>query len=268
MPELVEVETTRRDLKKRIVGERIVNCKVFLDKIVYDKKDIFISEVINKRVQDVKRRGKWLLIELEEEYIVIHFRMEGRFYLLPLNTKNDKHDYVIFDFEHFSLHYNDPRQFGKIQIIDKKSINDFFEEKKLGLEYDDLRLTPKYLKEKFSGHNTAIKKLLLDQKYITGIGNIYADEILFRSKINPNKTASKLSIKKLKEIIDNTRFVFEEALLYKGTYPNIDGKRGTYELHLKVHMRENKKCYVCGSIIKKIKVGSRGTYYCQKCQKM
>ena len=267
MPELVEVETTRRDLKKVIVGEKIAKTTVYLDKVVYNKSEEFIKRTSEKIIRDVKRRGKWLLFELDNDYIVIHFRMEGRFYLLGKDAPIDKHDYVVFSFNDFSLHFNDPRQFGKLEIIEKEKIDDFFKEKKLGLEYDDERLLPAYLKEKFKSHHTAIKNMLLDQSYITGIGNIYADEILFLSKINPKSYADKLSKNKLKDIIDNTKIVFEEALSHKGTYPNIDGKRGTHERYLKVHKRKGKSCYICGSIVKKEKVGGRGTYYCNKCQK-
>ena len=267
MPELAEVETTKRDLKKILIGKRICKVEVFLDKIVYNKKDEFIKSSEGQTVLDVKRRVKWLLFEIDSNYIIIHFRIEGRFYLLPLNEKRDKHDYVIFYFDDFSLHFNDPRLFGKMEVIKKDDLEKFFLDKKLGLEYTDSNLTPEYLKEKFKTHHTDIKKMLLDQSYVTGIGNIYADEILFASKINPKSYADRLTKPKLKEIIDNTKKVFEHSLKYKGTYPNIDGKRGTFEEHLMVHKRQGKKCYNCGSIIIKEKVGGRGTYYCPKCQK-
>ena len=194
--------------------------------------------------------------------------MEGRFYLLDKDAKKDKHDYVIFYFDDASLHYNDPRLFGKMKVIDKDKIDEFFKSKNLGLEYFDNNLTSSYLKEKFKSHHTDIKKMLLDQSYIAGIGNIYADEILFLSKINPKSYADKIPIKKLNEIIINTKKVFEESLKYKGTYPNIDGNRGTFEEHLLVHKRKGEKCFLCGNIITKEKVGGRGTYYCSKCQKL
>lgn len=268
MPELVEVETTRRDLSKVIEGKKINKVEVFLDKIVYHKKNLFIKAIEGQTVNHVKRRGKWLLFELDNNYLIIHFRMEGRFYLLPSSAPKDKHDYVIFYFDDFSLHYNDPRLFGKLEVVSKDKLDNFFINKKLGLEYTDSRLTPKYLKDKFKTHHTDIKKMLLDQSYITGIGNIYADEILFESKINPKSYADKLSKTKLGKIIDNTKLIFEKSLSHKGTYPNIDGKRGTFENYLLVHRREGLPCYVCGTIIKKERVGGRGTYYCPKCQKM
>ena len=267
MPELAEVETTRRDLSKIIEGKVINKVSVYLNKIVYDKKESFINTIEGQTIKSVKRRGKWLLFELDKNYVIIHFRMEGRFYYLPLEEPRDKHDYVIFYFDDFSLHYNDPRLFGKMMVINKEDVDSFFTEKNLGLEYTDKNLTSKYLKEKFKSHHTDIKKMLLDQSFITGIGNIYADEILFASKINPKSYADKLSKPMLEKIIYNTKMVFEESLKYKGTYPNIDGKRGTFEEHLMVHKREGKECYVCKSQIVQEKVGGRGTYYCPKCQK-
>lgn len=266
MPELAEVETTRRDLSKYIIGKKIINTYIYLDKLVFNKKDYFIKETNNQIIYDVKRRGKYLLFELEKKYIVIHFKMEGRFYLKEKYMK-EKHDYAIFEFQNFYLHFNDPRLFGNMQIIYKNNITNFFADKKLGLEYYDTALTDNYLKECFKNKKIIIKKALLEQKYITGIGNIYADEILFRSKINPKKLAKSLSKQKLKEIIDNTKIIFEESLKCKGTYPNIDGKRGTYEKYLKVHLRKDMPCYECGTKIVKEQIGSRGTYYCPNCQK-
>ncbi len=266
MPELAEVETTRRDLSKYIIGKKIINTNIYLDKLVFNKKEYFIEETKNEIILDVKRRGKYLLFELKDKYIVIHFKMEGRFYLKEKCIK-EKHDYAIFEFDNFFLHFNDPRLFGNMQIVYKDRIDSFFIEKKLGLEYYDNNLTPNYLKNCFKNKKIIIKKALLDQKYITGIGNIYADEILFRTKISPKKLAKNIPKTKLKEIIENTKVIFEESLLCKGTYPNIDGKRGTYEQHLKVHMRKGMKCYECGTEIVKEQIGGRGTYYCIKCQK-
>ena len=268
IPELVEVETTRRDLEKEIVNKTIRKVSVLLDKVVLYDEENFIKKITNNTIKSVKRRGKWLLFEMNNEYLVIHFRMEGRFYLLDKDAEIERNDYVIFYFDNFSLHYNDPRQFGNMRIVSKEKIDEFFTHKKLGLEYDDKNLNGEYLKEKIKNHKVTIKSILLDQSYITGIGNIYADEILFLSKINPKSSANKLSKTKLDDIIKNTKIVFEEALKYKGTYPNIDKKRGTFEEHLKIHKRKGKKCIVCKSIILKEKIASRGTYYCNKCQKM
>ena len=268
MPELAEVETTKRDLKKILIGKRICKVEVFLDKIVYNKKDEFIKSSEGQTVLDVKRRGKWLLFELDSNYIIIHFRMEGRFYLLPLNEKRDKHDYVIFYFDDFSLHFNDPRLFGKLEVIKKDDLEKFFLDKKLGLEYTDSNLTPEYLKRKFKTHHTDIKKMLLDQSYVTGIGNIYADEILFLCKINPLRKCNTITEKEAANIIKFTRKVLEKAIKMGGTtirtYSSVDG---VFQQELLVHGKDNGICPECHSKIQKIRVGGRGTYYCEKCQK-
>lgn len=267
MPELVEVENSRRNLNKILINKRIIKTEVYLDKMVFNKKEEFIKKTTNKVIHEITRRGKWLFFRLDDSYLVTHFRMQGRFYLKDNNYKRQKHDYIIFSFNDFKIVYNDPRLFGNMQIINLDEKESFIKEKNLGLEYFDDNLTSKYLRKKFKKHHVYIKNMLLDQSVIAGIGNIYADEILFRSNINPKSYADKLTLNKLDKIIKNTSIVFEEALKYKGTYPNLDGIRGTYEEHLLVHKRKDKKCYVCGSIIIKEQVGKRGTYYCPKCQK-
>ncbi|MEG2620538.1 MAG: DNA-formamidopyrimidine glycosylase [Bacilli bacterium] len=268
MPELVEVEILKRNLTKEILGKKINKVEVFLDKIVYNKKEYFIKNIENKLVTDVIRKGKWLFIGLEGLFLVIHFRMEGRLFLKNMKDLYDRHDYVVFTFDKFKLYYNDSRLFGKMEIIKKDQLDDFVKDKKLGIEYDDELLTSKYLKNKFVKHHVGIKKMLLDQSYITGIGNIYADEILFESKINPRNYANDLSNKNLSDIIKNTKKVFAASLEKNGTYLDIYGKRGTFEQLLMVHKRQGEKCYKCGSLIIKEKIGGRGTYYCPICQKM
>lgn len=142
---------------------------------------------------------------------------------------------------------------------------------KLGYEPWDDMLDINYLKEKYKNKSLPIKTLLLDQTIITGIGNIYADEILFLSKTNPIKKGKDLNDDELKKIIDNTRIVLYEAIKQGGTtirsYTSEEGITGLFQNDLNVHQKEGKKCPVCGSVIKKIKVGGRGTYYCEKCQK-
>ena len=196
--------------------------------------------------------------------------MEGRFYLLPLNSKRDKHDYVIFYFDDYELHFNDPRLFGKMEVVLKEDIDKFFNSKKLGLEYTDPKLTVNYLKEKFKTHHTDIKKMLLDQSYITGIGNIYADEVLFASKINPLRLGESVTLEECKRIIKSARDILSLAIKEGGTtirsYTSSLGVTGNYQNFLKVHKKEGELC-TCGCKIEKIKVGGRSTYFCPNCQK-
>ena len=269
MPELPEVETVKESLKLRLNKKKITKARVFWDNIIaYPNKDEFIKEITEQTINDVKRRGKFIIFDLDDFYLLSHLRMEGKYFFKTKNDEINKHEHVIFDLDDGTeLRYMDTRKFGKMYLIKKDEIDKKGPLIELGLEPWDDKLNSKYLLEKYKNKKLPIKSVLLDQSVIVGIGNIYADEILFASKINPKSYADRLTKPKLKEIIDNTKKVFEHSLKYKGTYPNIDGKRGTFEEHLMVHKRQGKKCYNCGSIIIKEKVGGRGTYYCPKCQK-
>ena len=169
------------------------------------------------------------------------------------------------------LRYTDVRKFGKMQLIEKENINKIGPFLEMGLEPWDKKLNTLYLKEKFLRKKLPIKSCLLDQRIIVGIGNIYADEILFLSKINPLKEANSLSLEELERIIDNTKLVLEKAIEKGGTtirsYTSLNGIHGLFQQELYVHSKEGQKCLICGSDILKIKVGGRGTYYCPKCQK-
>lgn len=270
MPELPEVETVKESLKLRLNKKKITKARVFWDNIIaYPNKDEFIKEITEQTINDVKRRGKFIIFDLDDFYLLSHLRMEGKYFFKTENDEINKHEHVIFDLDDGTeLRYMDTRKFGKMYLIKKDEIDKKGPLIELGLEPWDDKLNSKYLLEKYKNKKLPIKSVLLDQSVIVGIGNIYADEILFLSKINPKSYADKIPIKKLNEIIINTKKVFEESLKYKGTYPNIDGNRGTFEEHLLVHKRKGEKCFLCGNIITKEKVGGRGTYYCSKCQKL
>ena len=180
----------------------------------------------------------------------------------------EKHEHVIFTFtDNSELRYHDTRKFGKMYLILKGDVYSSKPLNELGLEPWDKKLTVDYLREKFN--DKPIKTLLLDQRIITGIGNIYADEILFQSKINPLKGGSKLTRKNLSDIIEYTRSTLEEAIKLGGTtiksYTSAKGVHGLFQNELLVHTKTI--CPICGRTILKINVGGRGTYYCPKCQK-
>lgn len=208
------------------------------------------------------------MFELDDYYLLSHLRMEGKYYIRKSTDPKEKYQHVIFHFsDNTDLRYNDTRKFGKMYLQKKE---DAFNEKplnELGLEPWDKNLTSQYLKQKF--HKKPIKTELLDQTIIVGIGNIYADEILFLSKINPKTNATELTTKDLQNIIDFTKQVLEKAIEYGGTtvksYESSEGVHGRFQQHLLVHTK--KECPICHSKITKINVGGRGTYYCEKCQK-
>ena len=271
MPELPEAETVKNGLKKKILNKKITNCKVLYDNIIaYPEKDKFIKKITNENINNIKRRGKFLLFELDNYYLISHLRMEGKYFIKEPKEELNKHDHVIFTLnEKEELRYNDTRKFGKMHLVKKDELS-ITPLSKLGLEPWDKDLKEEYLKEKLN-KKKAIKTLLLDQGIITGIGNIYADEILFLSKIHPEIYGCNLTNKNRKDIIENTKIVLEKAIKSGGTtihtYTSVDGITGRFQQELLVHGKQNELCQNCNQKIIKIVVNGRGTYYCPKCQK-
>ena len=269
MPELPEVETVKEKLKKELLHKRINDIKILYDGIIATDLNDFKKNIKNQEIIDMTRRGKFLVFELSDYYLVSHLRMEGKYFIKDKDDEISKHDHVVFYFDNFVLTYNDTRKFGKMYLVTKDKLLIDTPLNKLGLEPWDNNLNSDYLKNRFNC-NIAIKTLLLDQSIISGIGNIYADEILFLSKINPSKKGKELCIEELNNIIKNTKIVLEQGIKNRGTtihsFSSL-GIIGDNQSHLLVHTREGLPCTICGSIIKKIKVNGRGTYYCPVCQK-
>ena len=273
MPELPEVETVRQILKKELVGNKITNVNLHYPKIIeYPTSDIFKELIINQTINDIKRRGKWLMFDLDDYYLLSHLRMEGKYNLKKPSDVLGKHEHVSFILsDSRELRYQDTRKFGRMHLINKDLVYTTFPLNELGLEPWDEALTIKYLKDKYKNKKLPIKTVILDQSIIVGIGNIYADEILFLSNINPYKKPSELTNKELQSIIDNTKKVLEHAIELGGTtirtFTAAEGVHGRFQNELYVHGKEKEECLICGSTILKTKINGRGTYYCPKCQK-
>lgn len=270
MPELPEVETVKNGLLKYIKNKKILKCSILYNGIIaYPDSDIFIKNIENQTINDISRRGKYLIFELDNYYLLSHLRMEGKYFIKDMEEVLDKHDHVLFKLDdNKELRYNDTRKFGKMFLYSKDKINDS-PLKDLGLEPWSNELNIDYLKEKLN-KKKPIKTLLLDQSIIAGIGNIYDDEILFLSKIHPETNGCSLTLKNIQDIIDNTRNVLEKAISLGGTtihtFKSVNGIIGKNQDELLVHGKDLQPCPVCGSKIKKIVVNTRGTYYCEKCQ--
>lgn len=271
MPELPEVETVKESLKLRLVGRKIKKVRVFWDNIIaYPNKDEFIKNIENQSINDIKRRGKFLMFDLDDYYLLSHLRMEGKYFFKNKKDVILKHEHVIFDLDNGEeLRYMDTRKFGKMYLIKKEDINNIGPIKELGLEPWDSDLTSKYLLDKYKNKKLPIKTILLDQSIIVGIGNIYADEILFLCKLNPLKRTCDITEKEANNIINNTKKVLEAAIKMGGTtirtYSSVDGVHGLFQEELLVHGKDI--CPICKNKITKIRVGGRGTYYCEHCQK-
>ena len=272
MPEKPEVITVTKKLEKRLLNRKIISAKVYYDNIIdYPSVEEFCSEIKNQTIRSFSTRGKWIVIELDDYYLLAHLRMEGKFFYRDINAPQEKHHHVVFNIDNQEeLHFVDVRKFARLKLIPKDKINDMPPFTELGLEPWDKNLTVEYLKNKFKNKNLPIKTVLLDQSIITGIGNIYDDEILFMSKINPLTKAKNLSDTDLENIIKNTITVLDKAISEGGTtirnYTSEEGVTGLFQNNLLVHTKVGEECPRCRSIIVKIKVGGRGTYYCPKCQ--
>lgn len=273
MPELPEVETVKEALKKQVLNKRITDVNIIYASIIeYPTTDEFKNKIVNEKINDIKRRGKWLMFELDHYYLLSHLRMEGKYYIRKKGEELEKHEHVslIFD-DDIELRYRDTRKFGRMHLIEKDEIYNRKPLSELGLEPWDKELTTTYLKQKYQNKKLPIKTVILDQGIIVGIGNIYADEILFLSHINPLKKAQELNEQELQAIIDNTKITLEKAIKLGGTtirsYESSEGVHGRFQNELLVHGKEKDKCPKCGKEIIKIRVGGRGTYYCEECQK-
>jgi len=273
MPELPEVETVRRSLAEKLVGKKILGVDIYHDNIIeYPNVLEFKKNIISQKINDVKRYGKWLIFELDDYYLLSHLRMEGKYFFKSSNDIRNKHEHVIFKLDDdIEFRYMDVRKFGKMHLILKDEIDKVGPLIKMGYEPWDKRVNVEYLKEKYKNKKLPIKSILLDQAIVVGIGNIYANEILFLSGINPLKKGYELSDSELELIIDNTKVVLEKAIAMGGSsirsYTSVDGVSGLFQQELFVHGKVGDKCKKCGTLIEKIVVGGRGTYFCNKCQK-
>lgn len=271
MPELPEVETVKETLKEKVIGQKINNVNIYHERTIeYPSNKEFINKIINQVIRDVNRRGKWLLFELDDYYLLSHLRMEGKYFFKSLGSELEKHEHVNFILDDFELRYHDTRKFGRMHLVLKDELENSRPIANLGLEPWDDKVTVDYLREKYKNKRLPIKSVLLDQSIIVGIGNIYADEINFLCRLHPLTPARDLSDIDLQNIIDNTRITLDKAIKAGGTtirsYTSEEGVTGLFQNELYVHSKEGESCPECSTVIVKTRVGGRGTYYCPSCQ--
>lgn len=272
MPELPEVETVKNVLKKRILNKKIKEVRIIYSKMIDSDLEEFKKILIGNEFKDILRVGKWLIFELNNHYLLSHLRMEGKYFLKNFEEEVQKHEHIIIVFnDGLDLRYHDTRKFGRMKMIKKNELWDTLEIKKQGKEPFDNTLTSDYLLKKFKNKKLPIKSVLLDQEIISGLGNIYANEVLFASLIHPLRAASSLTEMECEKLISSSKKILLKAIDEGGTtiksYTSSLGVTGNYQKYLQVHKREGSPCVRCGSKIIRIKVGGRSTYYCEKCQK-
>ena len=268
MPELPEVETVLRTLETKIKDKEITDVKILYAPIVEGDVRTFRKKIRGQHFRNFDRRGKFLIFGLDDITLVSHLRMEGKYYILSKEDPIDKHTHVIFYLDDGTeLRYHDVRKFGRMELIEKK--DDYADFKDLGPEPFSRDFNLKYCKGYLENKKKPVKEVLLDQSFVAGIGNIYADEILWDIKVHPLRSASGLSDEEIKALIGSTRKILKKAIKAGGTtirsYTSSLGVTGRFQLSLNCHTID--KCKRCGCDIVKIRVGGRGTYYCPSCQK-
>ena len=287
MPELPEVEIVRQSLSKNIKGKKINQVLVRNRNLRFRLKHSFENKLKNKFILDIKRFSKYLIIEFENRsFCIIHLGMSGTIHIIKDKKKSsitntsfyhspmlpEKHNHVEFFFSNFKLIYNDPRRFGFFIFVDNKiNLEKRFE--KFGPEPFDKKFNLKHLTDSLNGKKKNIKSFLLDQKFVSGIGNIYASEILYLSKINPLTQAKNLNKFQLKKIIKNSKKILLKAIKQGGStirdFKNTKGETGHFQKNFQVYGRDKKNCKrsSCSGIINKITQSNRSTFFCKICQK-
>ncbi len=277
MPELPEVETSKRYIKQFLLNSKIINIDTRVSKLRWkinqDIKKIFNNSIILK----IDRIGKYILINSSNKNtLILHLGMSGYLSIKEVNYKKIKHDHIIINFERIngdrrSLIFNDQRRFGHIDFHCTQNLKKHFLIKNLGIDGLSKSLKYDFLNTIFLKRTKIIKSMLLDQKIICGIGNIYASEILFYAKIHPLKKVNYLSKDEINSLLLNINIVLSKAVLNGGTtikdYKQPNGKVGYFQQKLKVYGRDKLKCYNCNNTIFKLNINKRATYICTVCQK-
>lgn len=270
MPELPEVVTVANELHKHISNKQIVKFKAKNTKFIKEiSVENFANEIENATITKVTNKAKHILIFLNNNKVIIsHLRMSGKYFT---NQKHmgQKHDYIFFEFLDKSvLIYNDARQFGTFHL---RNLDNLYTTKPLinvAAEPFDIDFETFYFK--LSKIKRAIKTTLLDQSLISGLGNIYVDEVLFASKILPWVPANTINRNKAHEILKNSQKILNESIKLGGSsinsYTSLDSKEGLFQNFLKVHTKKDQPCPTCHNIIEKTTINGRGTYFCRGCQ--
>ncbi|MBI3211690.1 MAG: DNA-formamidopyrimidine glycosylase [Simkania negevensis] len=275
MPELPEVATIVNQLSTRITGAKIIQAEVLWSRIIATPDPTeFCKLIAGQAITQVSRRGKWILLSLTTHTLLVHLRMTGRFRISSQPTEEaSSHLRLQLHLEDGRiLQYFDQRKFGKWHLV----VDPSKELKKIGVEPLSDHFTLKALSQLIAQRKTAIKFFLLNQKFITGLGNIYVDEALWEAAIHPQTPLHRLSKEQIKALYEAIPRVLQRGLANKGT--SLGSKRGNYftleersgenQTKLQVFRRQGLPCYRCRNIIIKMIVGGRGTHFCPQCQKL
>ncbi|MDQ7024714.1 MAG: bifunctional DNA-formamidopyrimidine glycosylase/DNA-(apurinic or apyrimidinic site) lyase [Anaerolineae bacterium] len=272
MPELPEVETVVRGLRQPLIGHTIESMWYdWENSIALPHANEFEGRVVGQTVIGIRRRAKYIVIELDKDLLLVHLRMTGRLYVAEENAvqRVDKWVHVKFGLDGAKeLRFSDSRKFGKVYLTD--NIDDVTGG--IGPEPLEDTFTVAVFKERLTGRRKVIKSLLLDQHFIAGVGNIYADEALHRAAIHPQRSADSLSDEEIVRLYTTVRAVLAAGIQHEGAsinwYRKPDGTQGESQKHFYVYGRDGQDCLTCGQArIEKSRIAQRGTHFCPNCQK-
>jgi formamidopyrimidine-DNA glycosylase len=274
MPELPEVETTRRGIATIMPGHVLERFVVYEPRMRWPIPTDLADKISGQEVRSCDRRGKYLLINFDHGTQIIHLGMSGSLRRAPPDEPRRKHDHAEWIFGHARFLLHDPRRFGAVLWHDAADgpIAAHPLLATLGIEPFDDQFTPEFLHDKLRGKTLAIKQALLAGHIVVGVGNIYASEALFRARINPRTPAGTVSLARCKALAAAIRETLDEALQSGGStlrdYVNATGQPGAYfQLHAAVYEKSGKPCIVCATPIRRIIQGQRASYFCPKCQR-
>ncbi|CAB3788382.1 bifunctional DNA-formamidopyrimidine glycosylase/DNA-(apurinic or apyrimidinic site) lyase [Pararobbsia alpina] len=276
MPELPEVEVTRRGISPHITGQHIERIDVRTPALRWPIPSGLDAMLAGRRVERVERRGKYLLIEVDTGWLIVHLGMTGTLRILPrsaLETRPEKHDHVDIVFGECVLRLRDPRRFGAV-LWHPREAGDVARHPlllPLGVEPFSPEFTTQLLFDRTRGRSMSIKQALLAGDIVVGVGNIYASECLFRAGIHPARAAGRISKARYEKLAEAIRDTLAEAITKGGStlrdFVGSDGARGYFQLDYFVYDRAGEPCRVCGTPIRQIVQGQRSTFYCIQCQR-
>jgi formamidopyrimidine-DNA glycosylase len=268
MPELPEVETIVRTLAQEVTGCQVSSYSLLFPGVIRNESKEVLDKLFGKIIISVGRRGKLILLNFQGNLkLICHLKMTGQFILCHPRESLDKHTHFTLTFSNCTreLRFRDVRKFGYIFFLTNSDSSHYLE---LGPE--PLTLDFQNFKRLFNGRSARLKGLLLNQSFIAGIGNIYADEILFAARLNPMIPSSFLEESEIRRLYSAMKRVLKRAIEEGGssisTYRNADGKQGNYQKFHKVYGRESLPCYRCGKAVARVRLGSRSCYFCPRCQ--
>jgi len=270
MPELPEVETTRRGLLP-LIGNVVKSVTIRHPTLRWPIPQHLLQTLHNQTLRGLTRRAKYILCEYDSGVLLLHLGMSGRVQLLDSNYPPEKHDHFDIEFKDGQvMRLRDPRRFGAVLWIDNKENNHVLLNS-LGPEPLDEGFYAKYLHTALSKKTLAIKNAIMDGHLVVGVGNIYASESLFRARIHPETVANKLSLKQCEKLVAEIKSTLNDALSAGGSslrdFFGVDGNIGYFQQEYFVYGRTDEPCKVCAKPIKCIRLGQRSTFYCDKCQK-